>query len=108
MAGESADAETKTSDEDSEAKVNLLNTPSIFAGGGRTRKGLIFAPFSFGPRNCLGMNLALMETKIAISHLVSKYTFTLADDDLLDEEVAMEAHVTLRPHKKLPIFVCTR
>ena len=39
-----------------------------------------FLPFVDGPRMCMGQFLSLLETKIVMSMLVSKYTFTIAND----------------------------
>jgi len=40
-----------------------------------------FNPFSFGPRACVGRNLASMELLIIISSILSRYHFVLADPD---------------------------
>jgi beta-ring hydroxylase len=40
---------------------------------------LTFLPFIAGPRNCLGQNLALLESKMVISLLLQKYKFQLID-----------------------------
>lgn len=39
-----------------------------------------FIPFSSGSRNCIGQHLALLETKIVIAKLISKYIVTLPQD----------------------------
>ena len=31
-----------------------------------------FVPFSFGPRNCVGKNLALLEMKMLVTHMMQK------------------------------------
>lgn len=38
-----------------------------------------FLPFIAGPRNCLGQNLALLESKMVIAMLVQRYNWQLAD-----------------------------
>ncbi|KAJ4823836.1 hypothetical protein Tsubulata_017989 [Turnera subulata] len=37
-----------------------------------------FIPFGLGPRNCVGMNFAYNETKIALSMILQRYSFTLS------------------------------
>ena len=37
-------------------------------------------PFGGGPRNCLGMRLAVLEVKVAVAHLVRKYKFLRSID----------------------------
>lgn len=39
-----------------------------------------YLPFIAGPRNCLGQYLSLLESKIVISMIMSRYQLTLATD----------------------------
>ena len=44
------------------------------------RPQLSHAPFGFGPRNCIGMRLALLQIKVALIEVLKKYTFTRAPE----------------------------
>ncbi|WCJ22077.1 Cytochrome P450 CYP749A22 [Euphorbia peplus] len=37
-----------------------------------------FVPFGLGPRNCVGMNFAMAELKLALSMILQRYSFTLS------------------------------
>lgn len=41
----------------------------------KTRDNAAFMPFSLGQRNCIGMRFALMEIKLLLSTILSKYRF---------------------------------
>ena len=79
--------------------------PGAYGGFGPTSDSIIFAPFSAGARNCIGMNMAMWEIRAVVARLVRNYTFEFADDDLLDDYKAMEASITNKPLKQLPMFV---
>lgn len=38
-----------------------------------------YVPFSFGPANCVGKNMALLEMRIVICHLMQRLDLRLAD-----------------------------
>ena len=38
----------------------------------------VFLPFGLGPRNCVGMNFAINQTKIALSMILQRYAFSLS------------------------------
>jgi cytochrome P450 len=50
--------------------------PDNFAS---TPKPFTFLPFHGGPRLCLGMDMAYMETKVALVHLLRRYKFKVHD-----------------------------
>ncbi|XP_010061877.2 cytokinin hydroxylase-like isoform X1 [Eucalyptus grandis] len=38
-----------------------------------------FVPFAMGPRNCIGQSFALMEAKIILAMLISRFSFTISE-----------------------------
>lgn len=49
-------------------KAELIHNPSAFI------------PFSFGPSNCVGKNLALLEMRMVLCYCIQELEFTFADD----------------------------
>lgn len=47
-------------------------------GGRPFAAGRHFIPFAAGPRNCIGQQFALMEAKIILATLISKFNFTIS------------------------------
>lgn len=39
-----------------------------------------FIPYGAGPRNCVGQSFAMMEAKIILAMLISKFSFTISDN----------------------------
>ena len=39
-----------------------------------------YMPFGYGPRNCIGMRFALLEAKMALIEVVSKFRIVLAPE----------------------------
>jgi cytochrome P450 len=85
-----------------------LSSPAAFGGVGANSDELCFAPFSFGARNCMGMNLALMEMRVVILTLLSKFHFELLDKKIMDEECMLETLPTMRPKDGLPVIIRKR
>jgi cytochrome P450 family 714 subfamily C len=56
--------------------------PDRFANGisGACKKPYLFMPFGLGARTCLGQNLALVELKVILALIVSKFKFVLAPE----------------------------
>lgn len=38
-----------------------------------------FMPFAMGPRNCVGQSFAMMEAKIILAMLISRFSFTMSE-----------------------------
>ncbi|CAH2079734.1 unnamed protein product [Thlaspi arvense] len=47
-------------------------------GGRPFAPGRHFIPFAAGPRNCIGQSFAMMEAKIILATLISKFNFTIS------------------------------
>jgi cytochrome P450 len=85
-----------------------LASPAAFAGAGHNHSELCFAPFSYGLRHCIGMNLALMELRVTLLSLISNFHFELADKTMLDEDEMLETVFLMRPKRGLPVIVTNR
>ncbi|KAL3619007.1 hypothetical protein CASFOL_037235 [Castilleja foliolosa] len=57
--------------------VNEFN-PQRFASKS-SGPGRNFMPFAAGPRNCVGQSFALMEAKIILAMMISKFSFTISE-----------------------------
>ena len=51
----------------------------------KARTPMSWVPFSFGPRNCPGQSLALLETKVLLIYFLSKVDYKI-DQTLLDND----------------------
>lgn len=53
--------------------------PSRWLNGKRSASEKYFIPFSYGPRACVGRNVATMELSKVLSNLLKRYHFELVD-----------------------------
>jgi cytochrome P450 len=68
--------------------------PERFAGDVRKEKPYYaYFPFSGGPRHCIGMHFATLETILVLAAIARRYDVTLAPGQIIEPE----ALVTLRP-----------
>jgi cytochrome P450 len=88
--------------------ATTLSAQSAFAGAGLQDGEVCFAPFSFGMRNCVGMNLALMELRVGLGMLLTRFNFELADPAMQDDENMFETHFTSRARDGLPVLITRR
>ena len=50
-----------------------------------------YMPFGYGPRNCIGMRFALLEAKMALIEIVSKFRMVLSHDTKVRKETLLDA-----------------
>lgn len=54
---------------------------------GSTAKGCYYLPFGDGPRNCIGMRMGKLTSKLGLMLVLSKFNVELADPDMADKEL---------------------
>ena len=68
-------------------------------GGCRSKMG--YVPFGFGGRMCIGRNLAIMEYKIVLTLILSRFSFSLSPFYTHSPAIML----SLRPAKGMPLVV---
>ncbi|KAG4072640.1 hypothetical protein HA402_004729 [Bradysia odoriphaga] len=59
-------------------------------GSTTTTKGCYYLPFGDGPRNCIGMRMAKVVTKLAMAKVLTKFNVELDDANLANEELKID------------------
>lgn len=77
--------------------------------GNGNSKGLFYLPFGDGPRNCIGMRMAKLTTKMGLAVILSKFKFELCDKEMLVKELEFHPNMfILTPNKEHRFKVTTR
>ena len=65
----------------------------------------MFMPFGAGPRNCIGLRLAMLEIKLTLSNLLSKYELVPSPNTFIDELPIDHYRSLQRPKKGVIVKV---
>ena len=72
--------------------------------GGVTRKKFSYLPFGAGPRMCIGQHFATAEAVLGLAEILRVFRF----ETVSDEEVKMDAWITLRPRGGVKLRLAKR
>lgn len=77
-------------------------------GDGKS-EGLFYLPFGDGPRNCIGMRMAKITTKIGLAIVLSKFKFDFSDKTMADKEIDFHPNqFILTPAKEFSFKISLR
>ncbi len=106
------DIKSVSSDAKQEIHQSALDdmvSAKAYTGCGTRRNEISYLPFGSGPRSCLGMNLALLEIRMAIATiLLSGISFELADEIHSSPSKCATTAFALKPVRDLPVYVRKR
>lgn len=79
------------------------------SNGAPNVKGLFYVPFGDGPRNCIGMRLGKLISKLSLVVILSKFTVELDDKSMADKELELSPRqFVLTPLKDFNLKVSPR
>jgi cytochrome P450 family 6 len=77
-------------------------------GNGKS-KGTFYTPFGDGPRNCIGMRLGKLTTKLGLALIMRKFNLELSDKEMCDKELEFHPNqFVLTPLKPFNIKITKR
>lgn len=77
--------------------------------GNGISEGIFYTPFGDGPRNCIGMRMGKLTTKIGLAIILLKYNLELSDKEMINKELEFHPNqVVLTPKKLFNIKVNRR
>ncbi|KAL1448337.1 hypothetical protein MTO96_044092 [Rhipicephalus appendiculatus] len=81
-------------------KPEEFHPERFFPENSKGRHPFAYAPFSAGPRNCIGQKFALAEEKIVIGNILRRFTIKSLDQR---DQVEIVTEMVLRPRSGLRI-----
>lgn len=77
--------------------------------GGGNSDGVFYTPFGDGPRNCIGMRMGKLTTKIGLAFILAKFKLELSDKEMADKELEFNPkQFILTPQKPFNIKITPR
>jgi len=71
--------------------VEEFNPDQFSPENSKNRNLLAFQPFATGPRNCLGMQFAMLEARTVLTYLLPRFQFQLVGEPSIKESILMRA-----------------
>ena len=71
------------------------------SNGGGTSEGIFYTPFGDGPRNCIGMRMGKLTTKVGLATILSKYNLEHTDKEMITKELEFHSSQFVLTPKKL-------
>jgi len=78
------------------------------SNGGGTSEGIFYTPFGDGPRNCIGMRMGKLTTKMGLAIIFSKYNLEHTDKEMMNSELEFHPNQVILTPKKLFNIKITR